>query len=48
MNKDDWLLTFSSLLYVMQPPSVYFDILGIIGYFQEEVSDMEWTSEIDV
>jgi hypothetical protein len=33
MNKDNWLLTFS-LFYVMQPPSIYFGILKIIGYCQ--------------
>ena len=31
MNEDNNWLTFSSLLYIMQLPSIYFDVLEIMG-----------------
>jgi hypothetical protein len=40
VNKDNsWLLTFSSLLYIMQLPSIYFDVLEIItGHWNGAIS----------
>jgi hypothetical protein len=42
MNKDDWWLTFSSssLLYIMQLPPIYFDILEIIGHWNSALSPL--------
>jgi hypothetical protein len=38
MNKDNsWWLTFS-LLYVMQLPSIYFDVLEISGHWNGAAS----------
>jgi hypothetical protein len=43
MNKDNWwLLTISSLLYIMQLPSIYFDILEIIGHWSGALSSLSY------